>query len=179
MVKINWRNFKIFFSWTIEPISTKLGTKHPSVKGIQFYSNKGPCPFPRGDNCEIAKIHWRNLKIFFSRTAGPILTKFGTKHPWVKGIQVFSNEESFNFHKVNNGTFSSLNQHYDNHMCLWFELFSKVNDMAHGPLVNFFRVSSPRCLLHHISFSWSLTDHPRQIMRFQLKCTSLCRKCEI
>ena len=40
--------------------------------------------FPRGDYYEIAKIHGRNLKIFFSRTTGPILTKLGTKHPWVK-----------------------------------------------------------------------------------------------
>ena len=40
--------------------------------------------FPRGDYYEIAKIHGRNLKIFFSRTTGPILTTFGTKHPWVK-----------------------------------------------------------------------------------------------
>ena len=32
----------------------------------------------------------------------------------------------------------------------------------------FFHVSSQRCPLQHISFSWSLTDHPREIMRFQL-----------
>ena len=32
---------------------------------------------------------------------------------------------------------SSLNQHFDNHMCL-FELFSLVNDVAHGPLGVFF-----------------------------------------
>ena len=55
-----WRNLKIFFSRTTEPISTKLGTKHPWVKGIQVCSNDGSCPFPRGDNYEIAKIHWRN-----------------------------------------------------------------------------------------------------------------------
>ena len=60
---------------------------HPWVKGIE-----GPCLFPRGDNCGIAKIHWRNLTIFFSRTTEPILTKHGTMHPWVKGIQVCSNE---------------------------------------------------------------------------------------
>ena len=47
---------------------------------------------------KIAKIHWRNLKIFFSRITGPISTKFGTKHPWVNGIQVCSNEEPFNSH---------------------------------------------------------------------------------
>ena len=29
---------------------------------------------------------------FFSRTAGPILTRLGTNHPWVKGIQVCSKE---------------------------------------------------------------------------------------
>ena len=65
---------------------------HPWVKGIQVYSNEGPCPFPRGDNYEIAKIHWQNLKIFFSRTTGPILTKLGTKYSWVKWIQVCTNE---------------------------------------------------------------------------------------
>ena len=50
----------IFFSRTTGPISTKLGTKHPWVKGIQVCSNEGPRPFPRGDDYEIVKIHWRN-----------------------------------------------------------------------------------------------------------------------
>ena len=49
-------------------------------------------PFRRGDNYEIAKIHWRILKIVFSRTTEPISAKFAMKHPWVKGIQVYSNE---------------------------------------------------------------------------------------
>ena len=48
--------FKIF-SRTTGPISTKFGTKHPWVKGIQIYSNEGPRPFQRADNYEIAKIH--------------------------------------------------------------------------------------------------------------------------
>ena len=47
----------MFFSRTTEPISTKLGTKHTWVKGIQVCSNDGPYPFPRGDNYKIAKIH--------------------------------------------------------------------------------------------------------------------------
>ena len=37
----------------------------------------------RGDNHKIAKI---------TKTTEPISTKFGTKHPWVKEIQVCSNE---------------------------------------------------------------------------------------
>ena len=41
---------KIFFSLTTELISTKLGTKHPWVKGIQVCTNELPRPFPRGAN---------------------------------------------------------------------------------------------------------------------------------
>ena len=54
-------------------------------------SNEGPRPFPRGDNSENTKLYLKYLKIF-SRTTGPISTKLGTKHPWVEGIQVCSNE---------------------------------------------------------------------------------------
>jgi hypothetical protein len=37
---------------------------------------------------------WRGVieKIFFSRTTGLILTKLGTNHLWLKGIQVCSSE---------------------------------------------------------------------------------------
>ena len=55
----------------------------------------------REDNLEIAKINWWNLKIF-SRTTGTISTKFDTMHPWVKGIQVCSNEEPYPFPKGDN-----------------------------------------------------------------------------
>ena len=62
------------------------------MKGIQVYSNEGPRPFPRADNYEIAKIHWQNLKIFFSKTTWPFSTKLVTMRPWVKGIEVCLNE---------------------------------------------------------------------------------------
>jgi hypothetical protein len=35
---------------------------------------------------------WSNLKTLFFRTTGPILTRLGTNHLWVKGIQVFEEE---------------------------------------------------------------------------------------
>jgi hypothetical protein len=35
---------------------------------------------------------WVHLKIFFSRTTEPILTRLITNHPWGKGIQVYLNE---------------------------------------------------------------------------------------
>ena len=49
---------------------------------------------------KVAKIHWQNFKIFFSRTTGPIPTKLKTNHPWVKGIQVYSNEGSHAFPRI-------------------------------------------------------------------------------
>jgi hypothetical protein len=62
------------------------------MKGIQVYSNIGPGPLQRGDNHKNVKMRWGHLKIFFSRTTGPSLTRLGTNHPWGKGIQVCSNE---------------------------------------------------------------------------------------
>ena len=103
---------KIFFSRTTEPISTKLGTKHPLVKGSQVCTSEGPSPFQRGDNYEIAKIHLWNIKIFFSKTTWPISTKLGTKHPWVKGICVCSNEGSCPFPRGDN--YSIVKIHWRN-----------------------------------------------------------------
>jgi hypothetical protein len=62
------------------------------VKGIQVCSNEGDCPSPRGDNSKRVKIHWKFLKIFFSRSSRPNSIKRGTHYPWVKGIQVCSNK---------------------------------------------------------------------------------------
>jgi hypothetical protein len=47
---------KIFFSRTSRPISIKLGTNHPLVKGILNYLNKGSGPLQRGDNHKNAKL---------------------------------------------------------------------------------------------------------------------------
>ena len=40
----------------------KLSRKHPWVKGIGVFLDKGSRPFPWGDYYEIAKIHWQNFK---------------------------------------------------------------------------------------------------------------------
>jgi hypothetical protein len=42
--------FLKIFSRTSRPISINLGTNHPWVKEILDCTNKGPCPFQRGDN---------------------------------------------------------------------------------------------------------------------------------
>ena len=76
-----------------------LSGKASLGKGIQVCSNEGLRPFPRGDTYEIANIHRQIFKIFFSRTTESISTNLGTKHPWVRGIQVSSNEKTINSHK--------------------------------------------------------------------------------
>ena len=61
IVNIHWHNFKkSSLTWTTCPNSCKLSTKHLWVIGIQVCLNEGPTPFPRGENYEIAKIHWQN-----------------------------------------------------------------------------------------------------------------------
>ena len=62
ITKTQSRIFKIFFSRTPEPISTKIGKNHPWVKGIHFFSIEGHCPFPREDNNETVKNTLTNLK---------------------------------------------------------------------------------------------------------------------
>jgi hypothetical protein len=101
-VKIYRKSLKIFFSRTTGPISTKLDRKHPCMKGIQNCTNDDDRPFPRGDNSENVKIYRKSLKIFFSRTTGPISTKLGRKHPWVKGIQNCTNDDDRPFPRGDN-----------------------------------------------------------------------------
>jgi hypothetical protein len=59
---------KIYFSKTSRPISIKLCTNHPWVKGILNCSNKGSGPLQRGDNHRNIKMGCGHLKTFFSRT---------------------------------------------------------------------------------------------------------------
>jgi hypothetical protein len=58
------------------------------VKGIKVCSNKEPGPLQRGDNRKNVKMGWGHLRIFFSRTTGPILTRRGTNNPWRERMQV-------------------------------------------------------------------------------------------
>jgi hypothetical protein len=83
---------KKIFSRTSRPNSIKFNTNKPWVKEIQVCSNREPGPLQGGDNHKNVKMGWGHLKIFFSRTTGPILIRLGINHPWGKGIQVCSNE---------------------------------------------------------------------------------------
>jgi hypothetical protein len=57
ITKMGWGHLKIFFSRTIGPILTRLGTNYPWVKGVCMWSKEGNSPFPRGNNSQRVKIH--------------------------------------------------------------------------------------------------------------------------
>ena len=84
---------------------------------------------------EIVKIHWRSLEIFFLRTAGSISNIPATVHPWVKGIQVCSNEDPLSSHKVDNELFLLLINIVIIICVYWDEQFSQVSVVVHWPLV--------------------------------------------
>ena len=77
MAKIHWQISK---SSSPEP----LGQFQPNL--AQSIPGGFAMPFSKKDNYKIAKIHWQ------IRTIEPVSTKLGTKHSWMKGIQVYSNE---------------------------------------------------------------------------------------
>jgi hypothetical protein len=62
--------WKKIFSRTSRPISIKLDTNHPWIKGILNCSYKGP-GLQRGDYHKNTKMGWGHLKTFFSRTTKP------------------------------------------------------------------------------------------------------------
>ena len=88
---------------------------HPRVKGIKVCLNEGPNPFSRGDYYKKTENTLTKLKeIFFSRTTEPILTNFGTKHPWVR-IQMKKQLVIIKLIFY----FSSPNQRYDIIICVY------------------------------------------------------------
>ena len=114
-------------------ISTKLGTKHPWVNGIQVCTNEWPHPFPRGDNYKIAKIH--RQKFSSQEPLGQFEWNLTQSSLWWRG---FTNKE-YSIIKKQMIYFSTPNQRYDVIIALskcvyWFILVSKVSDVAHGSL---------------------------------------------
>ena len=111
---IAWRPSSVCLSVNFSHFHLLLHLAQPNLaqiilwmKGFQVCSTEGPCSFPRGDNYEIVKIHWRKLKIF-CRTAWPISTKLGTKHPFVKWIHVCTNEGPRPFPRKDNNEIAKI-----------------------------------------------------------------------
>ena len=79
-------NLFTYFTCSPEPLVQFQPNFAQSI--FEWRANEGPCPFPRGVDYKIVKLHWRNLEIFFFRTTGPVSTKLRAKHRLVKGIEV-------------------------------------------------------------------------------------------
>ena len=97
ITKIHWQVLKISFSRTTEPNLHKasLGEGNLSLfkwRDIPFSKGRW---LPNNKNTFI----WRNVKIFFSRTTGPVSTKLVKKNSWVKSIYVCSNWRATPFTK--------------------------------------------------------------------------------
>ena len=67
--------------------------------GFNFVQTKGPALF-QGEIIIKKRKCIDEIKKFFSRSTEIISTNLGTKHPWVWGIQVSSNEKTINYLKV-------------------------------------------------------------------------------
>ena len=92
-------------------------------------SNEGPCPFPRGDNSEIAKIHWRNLKNSLLQKYWANFIQTWHKASLGEGSAInFKQIRTISFLKKEILSFFFLDQHYSInkawHKCIyWLELF--------------------------------------------------------
>jgi hypothetical protein len=84
------------------------------VKGIQVCSNEGSgqALFKGEIIIKMKKIGWGHLKIFSSRTPGPILTTLGTNHFRMKGIQVYPNEGDSPYPRGNNSKRVKIHQFF-------------------------------------------------------------------
>jgi hypothetical protein len=102
---------------------------------MQVCWNKGPGPLQRGDKYRNVKMGWGHLKIF-SRTTWPILTRPGTNHAWVKGLQVCSNEGNSPYPRGDNSERVKL------HCIFFFKILCRnsrpnsIKPSAHYPWVN-------------------------------------------
>ena len=78
-VKLYWKYLKIFFR-TTGPIQPNLAQSILGWREFKFYQIKGHALFQREIKAKNVNFYSKYLKIF-SRTAWPIWTKLGTKHP--------------------------------------------------------------------------------------------------
>ena len=96
-----------YFSINTGPILTKVDTKHFWGKGNSKLIKWRAAFFSKGDNGEIANIHWKHLKLLFFKGTEKSSNKVGTKHPCVKRI-VCSNSGPDPFPKENNSDIKKI-----------------------------------------------------------------------
>ena len=81
--------------------------------------------------CPLVRLKTFHIFNFFSRTTGPISTKFGTKNPWVEGIQVYPNEGP---HPSTRGDNSIFKNHFLQNSWANFYQFSRTTGLISSKL---------------------------------------------
>ena len=110
----------------------------PEPKAQVTFSDQNVSVVRRRCCCRCRKLF--DMFIFFSRTTGPISTKPRTKPPWVKEIQVCSNEGSRPFPRGDNYTYSEntltkfenllLKNHRANFKQTWHKASLREGDLS-------------------------------------------------
>ena len=95
LFKVTWpENLSKLFWWPVVYPNKLYKFLSSSAEPLQLNLAESifrwrPCPFPRGDNSENALMKFKK--------SGPISTKLGAKHPWMKAMQGCSNGGSSPF----------------------------------------------------------------------------------
>ena len=92
-----------FSSSSPEPLGQfhpNLAQSIPGWKGFKFVQMKGHALLQEEIIIKKQKYIDEIKENLFSRTTEPISTNLGTKHPWVRGIQVSSNEKAIYYYTV-------------------------------------------------------------------------------
>ena len=121
-----------------------MGQFHPNMaqsilawKGFRFVQMEGPL-FPNWDNNKIQCTENTSTKfnrnLFLQWTTGLISSWQGTKHPWIKGIQLFTEKDHLIFKKEMIIFFLIWSTHCLAQMCLL--IVTQVSDVTHGPRVS-------------------------------------------
>ena len=90
-LSFNYDRFHLLFYKSMEILIDIFSSPEPKAQVSFSDKNLSVVSHCRRRGC------WRCRKLFTFSSTGPISTELGTKHPWVMGIQVYSNEGSHPF----------------------------------------------------------------------------------
>ena len=109
---------------------------------------------------------WRNLEILLSRTTGPTSTNHGTKHPWVKGNQVCSNEGPHSFSRADINEIAKI--HWGNsHSRIFFLKWYVTISGERAPIVTTRPFSERNHSLRKCPSSYDCARHSRSLSSMQ------------
>ena len=121
-LSVTFFTFSLSFPEPLGQFQPNLAQNILWLNEVFFSNDEGPCSSPRGDNNEITKILWQNLKNVFSRITEPIITEpISTKlskNIWDEGDSTLNKQGPYNSQKGDNVFFLSWSMLWYNHIGL-------------------------------------------------------------